>query len=465
MYKRFKKYGSIESVKILKKPTEAYVTFKYSHDTGLAYSFEQENGAKIAHTWHQPKLVPPIMKLNKDCLFAIFDHCDIQTLVNLSETCKYLADLLQNQYEFPNIHETFRIQYHGGKFSMSLDNARKVLRFGGSRFRKLVFWKRDCGENVQDKIYDQMAPKYLQQIAKYCASPNIMCIYELRNDFISWLKPIFTKLEKLEIRRAKEFDANYDLADVLPQLQKLVINSDSYGNLAKSWPTLQSIAFLSVFSIDDNGIGDFLDLNPQLKCIKFKYGELENLGRIVPNIEKVSLALYQYYEENLDHLRALEHLTKLTLKLYIYSNENNETSNVMNKLAEFINLQQLKLHFPTRHYAGHDESLIRLVQANQNLERLDLSWGTRDENTVVDIVKHAKKLKVLHLHQCGIYATKWLVGKLAKEREPVLQQSGKLQLFFDKNDRNNVNAVQNEDVSKHLDIKWNCKHDYLRFPY
>lgn len=108
------------------------------------------------------------------------------------------------------------------------------------------------------------------------------------------------------------------------------------------------------------------------------------------------------------------------------------------------------------------ESLLKLVRVNQNLERLDLVKWAANEKLIVDIIRQAKKLKVLHLHKCGVHATKSLILQLVQERKTTLLQSGKLQLFFDKGEKNDLIAVQETDVTKCSDIKWNCDHDYLR---
>lgn len=128
-------------------------------------------------------------------------------------------------------------------------------------------------------------------------------------------------------------------------------------------------------------------------------------------------------------------------------------------LAKLVQLQQLKLHFDIED--EHKDSLVKLVQTYKNLQRLDLvgwKYGQGMLSMVVDIVRKAKNLKKFHLHKCGIYATKSLVGSLAAERKPMLQQSGQLHLFFDRNKKKDLKAVHKDEITKYLDIKWNCKH-------
>lgn len=461
MYKRFKKYGTIESVEVLKKPNEAYVTFKHDRAACLAYLLERNNGTEIAYTWHQPKQVPPIMKLNDDSFFALFDRCDNQSLVNLSETCKRFAGLLKNEYKFQKIDDTFCIEFDEDNetFSMTLADARKILALMGPKFRKLCIDFFSVNESL---LFDEMALRYLQQIAKYCTNIKEMVLDVNMetlpgDDFVTLLAPIFENLDKFKIRIV--YFENANLADYFPQLKKLCIYTYFPPGI---WPTVQSITFRDHVDVDD--MCRFFEMNPQLKRVKFAdFGFIDNLVEFAPNIEKISFVHNRSaltLQGDTSHLADFNHLTMLTLEFL-------NSSQISNALADLTNLKQLKLHFADPRSAAdtrfeHNESLIGYVQANQNLERLDLVKWKLDEKMVVDIVRQASKLTVFHIHKCEIYATKSLIEELSKERKTMLGQADKLQLFFDKDGKNDFKAVQEVDAMKYLDVKWNCKHDYLR---
>lgn len=106
--------------------------------------------------------------------------------------------------------------------------------------------------------------------------------------------------------------------------------------------------------------------------------------------------------------------------------------------------------------SDQQESIITLAKSLEDLERFDLHDLQIGEDIVVQFVRHAKKLKVLHLHSCGIFATESLIANLVNERNNL--QSDKLQVFVDRDGRNSSCAINQREAKQLLNFKWNCKH-------
>lgn len=74
---------------------------------------------------------------------------------------------------------------------------------------------------------------------------------------------------------------------------------------------------------------------------------------------------------------------------------------------------------------------ISLVKTHRNIERFDLNGFKLNDVTVVDLIRFAVNLKSLHLHKCGIFATKSLIKKIVDVRKCNQENLIKLKLCLD----------------------------------
>lgn len=456
---RFKKYGTIESINILKKRNKAYVTFKCDRAACLAYVMERRHGAKIAHKLLQPDIEPPILNLNDYCLFAIFDRCDIDALINLSKTCVRFANVLEKQYRFPNINKEFRIMLKDDQKEdelMPLENAKKILQLMGPHYEKLYIHDDATYWSTPNRNF----PKYLQLILKNCTNVHSMTLNvgPIEDHLLQLLSPIFKKLRTFRFNYRKlnlGNRSNIDLTDYFLVLKKIQLGGLDFLSfcMKKQWPSLET---LYIYPLEYDEI-DFLRLNPQIKCIKFNVpvreenNTLVEIARNVPNIEKIRMKPCPFEPlVGLKELRDIKNLTKLTLEeLY------GELNEIVYYLTKLSKLKQLKLFYSDSE-SDQQESIITLAKSLEDLERFDLHDLQIGEDIVVQFVRHAKKLKVLHLHSCGIFATESLIANLVNERNNL--QSDKLQVFVDRDGRNSSCAINQREAKQLLNFKWNCKH-------
>lgn len=498
--KEFENYGDIESVKLLDndKP-EGYVTFVDDKSAGMAYGLMNcENDLKItereylcfkkylvfiANTWHQPSEVvhnkivdqtsngpsSAIFNLNEDCLRQIFTFCDIESLMNLSQTCKTFNDLLsvKNGSTTYRKFSTLRLvidvteKDRFGKL-MTLGKARRFLRHVGPYVKKLIVKKLDEA-NVQ---------RYFEKIVQYVGeNVSEMEIYDigLTENALLILQPIFRRLCSLKIRL---FNGDYeiDYQKLCPNLEKLKIAGIvSIERSCKSWPKLQYISLLSdIVSPDTFCL--FISQNPQLKSVKFFNQNFQQIQSVVSNLSDVEkLEINCKYKPistlQLGHLCQLSRLTQLTLW-----NLTGHTAVVELFLAltEFKYLRVLKIHISedqeddSTSHELKQETIATLAHKLLHLEKLLLFNIRLDESTVHEIVQSAHQLKIFHIHALNMnvqWSCSFISGivNIRKSQE----QKDLLKLFLDEN----LNISIAKEDQRYLRIYYNnfgCQHAKIK---
>lgn len=469
-----------------------YVIFACNRAAGYAFMVEKKNGVDIAYTWKQPAPLRPIEptsiaddleevnvdmsltldQLNDDCLLTLFDYCDNQSLVSLSDTCKKFSNLLKNYYNFSKVEKTFEIVKDEAeyKMSMTLANVRKMLRLIGPHFDKMVlrFVDRQLYDAKTKNEYSKIIQRFLHEIGK--CSKNMTSIRELtlavqicEVNFIQSIEPIFKNLHTLHLA-FYQYDQNYDdfnvdFTELCPNLRRLEIHSRVPWSIFLRRP-LSSLQSLGAGGPLTEHSYLFFAFNPQLKCLDkciISDSQLPQLVDLLPNIEELGLSFltWEISLDNLLELRTLDHLTKLRLAMI----PNDHVSDVIECFTGFGNLRELMLSFRSDELAeGRDpvnqnqESLITLAQALKNLEVFRLDNVKLSDATVVKFLQFSIKLKSLHLYGCDVFATESLVTKLANVRKSSNRETGKLQLFLDEDDRNELHTVYNNNVRRYITV-------------
>lgn len=443
MYKIFGKYGKIESIKILKSGNEGYVTFVSDRLACLAYQTETLITTEIAFTWNQPKSIPflnrilhiiwtfiqlflsflftpadsPIQKLNDDCLFAIFDRCNNESLVNLSETCVRFNDLLKEKYHFPKIDHTFCVELESfnGSVTMLPAKARKQLHLMGKRYDKLDFHFRKP-DGMDEQQFDDIVQCYLPRIVKYCTNIKKAKIHirPFHENFVHLLHPILKKLQTLDTNDGDQ------LLELCPQLRKIKVFEMPDELLPKSWPLLENL-HLSC-EIDDKYLR-FFDRNPQLKRLKLDYdgmkGNLETIVNHLSSIQKLTINFYDEMPTSLFHLGNLKNLNQLKL-LYVQIESLAEINSLLSS-----ELCELAIHFWSTSEDpfcnGNKEfvqQLVSVVRTLPKLQRFELKNLSLDEERVVELVASLPNLKLLDLKECLVFGEKCsMIEKVMKVRK------------------------------------------------
>lgn len=495
MLERFKKYGTIESSKILASKREGYVTFECDRHACLAYNLEKdrcdETRVRVDSTWHQPdeainidsewndhddesldlhhffSIDEPIdsvdltlLRLNDDSLYSLFDHCDHLTLVNLSQTCHRLEQLLKRgTYCFPN-HKTFRFR---ASSRLSLVDVGKLFRLMGRYVDALDLWvHRMDGEEVSG---------YIKTIVKYCPAGNIQAMTFAtdwwNSKHFTELHPILEHLTTLQLSiHDFDLDMNWvDFTELCPRLKRLAL-SDIFlieYCFTQTVRTLESFHWKNRGDelMDERESFKFFEMNRQLKefkCSSFMFEDRQRATDLMPNIDTLTVCTPHYSNlstEDILNLKSFKNLQRLTLGLgdmhWINRGE------IIESCRRLKNLVELQLIFPK---PEQNHVPIDVSKTLCHLKRLDLYGVPLTEKIVANFVRIATKVNVVHFHECNVYATESLLLLLeytalsSQQYENALRA---LSLFIGNERRNNFVGISNRQMRC---IECICKHRY-----
>lgn len=365
MHRRFRKYGNIESTEVLRSGKECYVTFICDLSTCLAFDREKHERVEVAYTWHQPRKVQPegvhpdqpthaeaaspIFKLNDHCLFLVFDLCDSQSLVNLSETSKRFNTLLTKIYNFPN---NKKFDLHD---LLPLDVVRKIVRLMGVHFQ-IMHLDLSLSGMANDIVYG-----YFRTILKYSKTNTV--IREVKIQIDDWNKdlnkmftPIFQNLQTLELRCCNLLvcEDNNDPTILLPNLKTLIVNQPAEFVKIRA-PNLETFHLqgMSDYLLRYSSICfPFFAASPQIKIFKCDFMnmyDLQSLSVQMPNVEKLSFCLLTRSSNNFIHFKKFKHLTKLKLQFSCIVN----LIEAIKILGEIKSLLELKLYLSRNTISQH----------------------------------------------------------------------------------------------------------------
>lgn len=505
LQERFTKYGHIESTKILKSKLEGFLTFQCDRHACLAYDWEKDKcvdkKVRVDSTWHQPdqailidsewniyeyeedddddddsrmelddsidgtmdsEASSPLLCLDDDSLFSLFDRCDNLSLVNLSKTCSRLEKLLKNgDYYFPN-QKSFDIENSDKWLLIDVEN---VLQLIGRHLEKVYVWFND------DESLDTIL-SYVRFIVKYSHGGKMkdlsLAMFSWKNEIWYELSPVLKNLLKLEVGIIdyNEEEVTADLTELCPNLDTLILTEIFIveKSLKGTAPNLKT--FIWSYSWDEmvNQLDSFkfFYANPQLKVFECKEFNFENFALtllLLPNIE--TLTLFETRSlvsaDYLLNLRSFKNLRSLTLSFFYTVEVSKEI--IIDRCGRLNNLLELKLFFSNME--DEKEPVVNLSTKFVHLERLELMGVRLDELAVSDFVRKASKIKVMHFHGCGVYATESLLAQLLDVMGQSSQRyRSECSLFIGNKLRNNFVAINNREVKS---IGWVCKHRFHSF--
>lgn len=480
---------------------EAYVTFVDDKSAAMAFGLMNcENDLKItereylcfkkyvvhiANTWHQPYedasnqiainagkcngTPSSIFNLNEDCLRQIFTFCDIESVINLSQTCKTFNGLLSAENGSTTFRQftTLRLiidvieKDRYGKL-MTLGKARKLLRHVGPFITKIIIKKLDEA-NVH---------RYFEKIKQYVGEKVCeMEIYDIRltESLIAMLQTIFQRLNVLKIRIFHN-GCEIDFQSLCPNLKKLKIAGImNIERSCKHWPNLQNVSLLSdIISADT--FCTFISLNPHLKGVKFfhqNFQQIQSVAGNLSNVEKLEIncKYTPITSFQLSQLCQLPRLTALTLwNLTGYAT----IVEIFLVLIKFNGLRVLKLHISEDQndestvYELQQQTIAALAYKLLHLEKLLLFNMKLDESTVLEVVQSATQLKIFHIHAANInfqWSCSFISGIVNIRKSQ--QQKHLLKLFLDKN-LNTSLAKEDQSYLRIYYYHFGCRHAKMK---
>lgn len=213
-------------------------------------------------------------------------------------------------------------------------------------------------------------------------------------------------------------DVTVDLTELCPNLDTLILTEAFIvmKGLKRTVPSLKTFIFPYSWNelLDESDSYEFFNSNRQLKafeCREFNFEDVALMHRLLPNIETLTLFV-EYGQLSVDDVLSLQNfqnLRSLTLGFYWNSSRNNKEK-IIDVCGRLNNLLELDLSFFKK--KDKKEPVINLSMKLVHLERLVLTGIQLDEHAVLDFVRNASKFKVMHFHECDVYATESLLAQL-----------------------------------------------------
>lgn len=504
--KEFEKYGVIEDIELLQtgKP-EAYVTYTDSRDASKAFykiRAQRTFQVKPAHTWHQPMGtdaeshldnskdgleddVPSILQLNEDCLVEIFERCDFETRVELSNVCKLFKDIL-DRYFFPQVH-AMDLDLN----EKTLGESRKILRCVGKHVQAM---KIIAGSWLSDSDVERCIRKMCQYVGENIRALSLH--FGMRNvsQQVSLVEPILPRLHKLKIRHSYTLDLGF-LAHC-PNLTELKLDNTLKWNGTQSLalPNLQSFVLINKQDCRKDVkdiVHAFLEQNPQLKCVKASASDIESAIEYLTRVEKLSIHVF---DNEIDYMNmftgflVLENLSKLSLCELLIE----DLQFIFGHVSNLTKLRELKIYVHSNeddedYHLNYQAPIVAVAEKLINLKNFRVQGLTLLKSTIFDFVRHAKQLQELHIHDCYMLASSplgynWVdihsdslritgnnrIGLLydgfdltdiVKARKSLRRpEISPLKLFLDHLVYDKFKEAYNVDAKQYLNVMCGCKH-------
>lgn len=358
--------------------------------------------------------------LNDDCLISIFDECDVETLLSLSDTCRRFKELII-KFNFPKVHTYVCELFDDNK----LNSTRRIINSIGKYLKELTFDIRHHMESYDEDESDTYLPLLKEfakdigdNLRKFCLD-----VERVPNNWIVALSPIFAHLEILIIQTNNDHsDYDFDVCSISPKLKHLRIQGDyPMEENCQKWNCLESVSIGDNECLCSDTIVRLMSLNPQIKRFKVAAFNCDlhvgDIAEHLPNLEE--LVIFQNDSDlsgsTVHQLQRLKKLRNLRL-MRIYPDEYDA---ILAGLPALSLVRALKIQLSTDYYDEirySKEHLISIARNIENLEEFSISNCPIDAKTVLDFVQFADNMKILHIHYCTIEVNIDLIREIGQLR-------------------------------------------------
>lgn len=473
---------------MLNKEFEAHVTFRSDQSAYLVqlqHEFDREARKQQpfyiqpADSWDQPtentnqphkhesndiKQTSEIFNLNEDCLLHLFKFLDLDSMVNLSEVCKLFEKLL-NQHCFPRIRQ-FTVYNINDTFSMPLAKMRRTLRCIGSYITDLKY---TCN------IYNDLnrTSRFLDALAEYIG-PNIRRAQFLsslicEDNQILTVAPILRHLESLEIHDINyDFDNDVDFEELCPNLIELKLKLNMrLIKCCKPWARLQHLSVMNNEYLNTMTFLSFIEQNPRITTLEFDVFDAEIRLRSIADhltmLQKLTMDSVDFTLGgwNFIHISRLQHLTEINLLTLDYQH----LRAICDCLATFNGLRKISLHAfrPEDEMEDgemdYERSLVDLAKNLTHLKEFALRSVAIVENTLIDFIRFAGQLKILHIHWCHLGISDAMILKIINILKCNWDEQNKpVAMFVNPADLLDLHVAKCDDTKRYLLISAKCQH-------
>lgn len=356
--------------------------------------------AKAAHNHHQNQtrfVVPDadspcniLNKLNEYCLMEIFMNEDLSVadLCSVGNVCSDFRAVAKRVFSIKSPVIS----------SNDIPNW-SLFRLFGPEIKSIEL----------DFDNEGVANRMLGLMATYCSGPTFalnrikIWDWKMKAEFIEGLKPIFSRIQVLNIYVAPNDGTVFNLLSNCNELIDLQLACVDFGGISKIvFPKLESLHIEETSGLNDYIINRFSESHPQLKKLTIESwsGKLtpkafRNLGlnlsefHLLGNIEIST----PYVDSMLDHIKRLKNLKSLVLNC-----SSLPADRVLTALIEGeISLGEI--HLTNFKY---DSTFSKGIKALKHLKMIKFSNGDwEDENLFVEMVKSLPQLQSIYLDNFG----------------------------------------------------------------
>lgn len=364
--------------------------------------------------------------LNNDCLIKIFQKCNIETLLTITDTCQRFKAIVRN-FVFPRWHHL-----DVSTFPSDENLSYRIIKNIGPHLK--ILW-------IKDILYrgDEIILRLLGELTKWTGDLDTLYIGDLPHSgdiLVPPLRPLFSRTKTLIC------NPGYFPRDFYPPLSKLKHLQAPFMSLWKiNIEMIHSLeSFATYPTIDEDAFTSLFEKNPQLKRFKASYILETNLEDITKHKNLEELVLSITHVKNFSSLKRLKNLEKLRISVYSGSDE------MLVNFPSLTNLRVLRIslddHFGDTSISSY--FVISIARNNKNLEQFSINNVSLDETVILNFIKFAANLRALHVHRSGIEFKFEMLHQIAELRE----ECGRHQMlkFFSEDDNP-------PDVSEKLYLK------------
>lgn len=326
-----------------------------------------------------------VAHLNNDCLEKVFSYLNLTDLTNVAESNVHLAVSAQNL--FAHLYKLTELKYNCYDNQIIEDTFLLALQHFGKCIVKLRVTLKISDEDCA--IFDSIIENCRETISE-------LAINGIRT-YMIFNKP-FPNLKTLELEKFYNFDKTdrsiFDICRWFPYLSCLRVHNVAHfwetTSIVRHFPTLQTFGCymypnLKHTPVSLGKLAQFLQLNPQLKCLELDELESKNINAdfydkcplVLPNIERLVVVPPHPFPNG--PIR-FDKLNELNLSIY-----KRDSFDVFENLPQTIECFELRI-------INVNSVVIDYILGCKNLKKLRITAYAMEEGHMERLAKEMQSL-------------------------------------------------------------------------
>lgn len=366
--------------------------------------------------------------LNQDCQYLILEQLSLPDLFNISSTNHYFHDLALDVFRRKYGKQSFEI--FGSFFDEPFENVYetdisiiiedfdwilKIFQTFGRYISLIRIW-------YEKILSDDKLHQLNKILSEFCSETLTEMIFdEMKVDALNDFQKPFTNVKEIElVGKIDKFGSRYlSFSELFPNVENLILGYlqvNDRESLQFKLPFLKSITvvLLNINGLQLDDVEKFIKLNPQIKCVRFRYFPskiLPILSENLPNVESLEVPFGFKDEDVFDvenemHFKNVKNLdiqcdSKIFLKMKFQHLEKIRLScyqQISNEWIDFITEHKFLWDLKITYGKINDEQLLKIGNELTNLKEMTLAYRP-DINiqTIFDFLERCQNLIKLTL--------------------------------------------------------------------